>query len=135
MILWRQYMTSRRSLRKTAMFSLYQYLLLKKDIREILEDLCEQPLEEIDPYILDCVIECLEQQEDYVRRIDKSLKEWSFNRLGYIEQSILLLATHEILEGKADKAVVINEAIVMAKEFCDEPSYRLINGVLDEISN
>lgn len=128
-------MTSRSSLRKTAMFSLYQYLLLKKDIREILEDLCEQPLEEIDPYILDCVIECMENQSYYIAQIEKQLTEWSFVRLGFIEQSILLLSTHEILEKKADKAVVINEAILLAKEYCDEPSYRLINGVLDEIGN
>lgn len=128
-------MASRRSLRKTAMFSLYQYLLLKKDIREILEDLCEQPLAEIDPYILDCVIECLEQFEYYQACIEKNLNEWSFSRLGYVEQAILLLATHEILDEKADRAVVINEAVEFAKEYCDEPSYRLINGVLDEIRN
>lgn len=128
-------MASRRSLRQTAMIALYQYLLMKRDIRVILEDLCEQPLSEIDPYILDCVIECMEQQDHYIERIDAKLTEWSFYRLGYIEQAILLLGTHEILDEKADPAVVINEAIEMAKEFCDEPSYRLINGVLDGIGN
>lgn len=128
-------MASRRSLRKTAMISLYQYLLVKRDIRIILEDLCKKPLAEIDPYILDCVIECLENQDEYISLIDAKLTEWSFHRLGYIEQAILLLATHELLDGKAERAVVINEAVELAKVYCDEPSYRLINGVLDEIRN
>lgn len=126
-------MTTRRSLRETAMIGLYQYLLLKSDIRVILEDLCACDLKDVDPYILDCVIECLENQKDYVNSINKHLKNWEFDRLGYIEQAILLLATHEIDAKKADKAVVINEAVELAKKYCDDDSYKFINGVLDNL--
>ena len=126
-------MATRRSLRETAMIGLYQYLLLKSDIRVILEDLCACDLKDIDPYILDCVIECLENKQQYVANINKNLKNWEFSRLGYIEQAVLLLAAHEIDAKKADKAVIINEAVELAKKYCDEDSYKFINGVLDNL--
>ncbi len=31
------------------------------------------------------------------------------------------------------KAVVINEAITLAKKYCDDNSYKLLNGVLDQL--
>ena len=65
--------------------------------------------------------------------INKNLKDWSFDRLGYIEQAILLLATHEITAGEVQKPVVINEAVEFAKKYCDEDSYKFINGVLDRL--
>lgn len=126
-------MASRRSLRETSMICLYQYLLLKSDVRIILEDLCACDLKDIDPFILDAVIECLENKEAYVAIIEKHLKNWEYSRLGYIEQAILLLATHEIDSGKTDKAVAINEAIELAKKYCDDESYKFINGVLDNL--
>ena len=126
-------MATRSSLREKAMISLYQYLLLKSDIRIILEELCKKELKDIDPYILDCVIECLENKDTYVSTINQYLKDWDFERLGYIEQAILLLATHEIVSKTTEKPVAINEAIELAKKYCDDDSYKFINGVLDRL--
>ena len=33
----------------------------------------------------------------------------------------------------APKAIVIDEAVNLAKKYCDEDTYRLINGVLDRL--
>lgn len=126
-------MATRSSLREKTVIGLYQYLLLKSDIRVILEDLCGKKLEDINPFILDCVIECLENMDEYVTEINKHLKDWKFDRLGYIEQAILLTATHEILSGKTEKPIVINEAVELSKKYCDDDSYRFINGVLDNL--
>ena len=127
------YLATRSSLREKAMFGLYQYLLLKSDIRVILEDLCKKELKDIDPFILENVIECLENMDEYKDIINKNLKDWSFERLGYIEQAILLLATNEITAGEVQKPIVINEAVELAKKYCDEDSYKFINGVLDRL--
>ena len=126
-------MASRSSLREKAMFGLYQYLLLKSDIRVILEDLCGKELKDIDPFILENVIECLENKDELVSIINKNLKDWSFDRLGYIEQAILLLATSEITRGEIKKPIIINEAVELAKKYCDDDSYKFINGVLDNL--
>ena len=63
----------------------------------------------------------------------KLKKGWSFDRLNKMEQAILLVATCELLESELDKSIVINEAVINAKQYCDEDSYKFINGVLTAI--
>ena len=66
--------------------------------------------------------------------IMKHLKDWDFERLGSVERATLRLGAYEILFGELDSAVVINEAIEVAKAFATEQSPKFINGVLDSIS-
>ena len=66
--------------------------------------------------------------------IDKHLKDWDFDRLGSIERATLRLGGYEIMFGELDSAVIINEAIEVAKAFGSEQSPKFINGVLDAIS-
>lgn len=67
-------------------------------------------------------------------RIKHQLKGWDFTRLGEIERAILRLGVYEIVFNQTDKAIVINEALELAKNFGNEPSVRFINGVLDGIA-
>ena len=53
--------------------------------------------------------------------------------MNYIDQAILLVATSEILTAKVDRAVAIDEAVNIAKEYSDDESFKYINGVLDQI--
>lgn len=77
----------------------------------------------------------LENKESYIQLIEKYLKKgWTFERLSKMEQAILLVATCELLEEELDRRIVINEAVLNAKEYCDESSYRFINGVLNKIA-
>jgi N utilization substance protein B len=66
--------------------------------------------------------------------IVKHLKDWDFDRLGSIERATLRLGGYEIMFGELDSAVIINEAIEVAKAFGSEQSPKFINGVLDAIS-
>ena len=66
--------------------------------------------------------------------IVKHLKEWDFDRLGSIERATLRLGAYEALYSDLDSAVVINEAIEVAKAFGTEQSPKFINGVLDAIA-
>ena len=52
-----------------------------------------------------------------------------------IEISILRLAIHELKENLLDKAIVINEAIRLAKKFGQDSSHKFVNAVLDKISS
>ncbi|MDY3113155.1 MAG: transcription antitermination factor NusB [Helicobacter sp.] len=76
----------------------------------------------------------LENLDEIDKRIKHQLKSWDFSRIGDIERSILRLGTYEIIFSKIDKAVVINEALEIAKNFGNESSAKFINGVLDGIS-
>ncbi len=71
---------------------------------------------------------------DYIdKEIKKHLKGWDFNEIGKIEKAILRLGAFEILVDKNDRAIVINEAIELAKELADDKSHQFINGILDAI--
>lgn len=72
--------------------------------------------------------------EEIDAAIVKHLKEWDFDRLGSIERATLRLGAYETLHSDLDSAVVINEAIEVAKAFGTEQSPKFINGVLDAIA-
>lgn len=65
--------------------------------------------------------------------IDKHLKEWDLKDIGNIERAILRLGTYELLYTDLDSAVVINEAIELAKKLCSDTGPKFINGVLDAV--
>ena len=65
--------------------------------------------------------------------MDQLLTGWRFNRLGFLEQAILLVACAELELGYQDRVIVVNEAIRLSKEYCDSESFKLINGVLDAL--
>lgn len=123
-------MLNRHEYREKIVFALYQHLLLHKDI-----DLCfEENFEDDDSEFVLAVRNDLKQnKESYIAEISSYLNKWTFDRLNLVEQAILLETVSEIKQGLNDKAVVIDEAVIIAKEYCDEESYKFINGVLDQV--
>lgn len=65
--------------------------------------------------------------------VQKHLKEWDYDAIGKVEKAILRLGAYEILVAKTDRAIIINEAVELAKELADDKSPKFINGVLDAI--
>ena len=122
-------MSNRHENRQKLIFVLYQHLLLHKDI-----NLCFADNFEDDDEFSRSIIQDIELNKDnYIDEISKHLVKWSFDRLNLIEQAILLEAISEFKLGLNDKAVIINESIIFAKQYCDDESYKYINGVLDKI--
>jgi len=76
----------------------------------------------------------MEHLETIDAAIVRHLKEWDFERLGSIERATLRLGAYEALYTDLDSAVVINEAIEVAKAFGTEQSPKFINGVLDAVA-
>jgi N utilization substance protein B len=65
--------------------------------------------------------------------IKAHLKDWDFDHLDHVDKSILRLGTYELLYTDLDRAVVINEAVELAKELGSDQSPKFVNGVLDAI--
>lgn len=57
----------------------------------------------------------------------------NFTLLTSFEQALLIVATYEILFLGVKKAIVINEAVIIAKKFRRNNVFRFINWVLDNI--
>ena len=124
---------NRHELRERAMITVYQYLLVERDIDELMEDQFGMPLEEIEPYFSDIVRNSISHLEEYAGYIGRVLEGWSFDRLGYIEKAILLNGCSEFALKQIAASIIIDESVEMAKKYCDEDTYKLINSVLDVI--
>ncbi len=65
--------------------------------------------------------------------IESAADNWRLSRMAVIDRLVLRLAVYELLAGETPPAVVIDEAIELARTFSDEPSPRFVNGVLDAV--
>lgn len=66
--------------------------------------------------------------------ISEQMQHWRLDRLGLVEKSILRLAGYELLHGvDTPAAVVIDEAVELAKRFSEPAAGPFVNGVLDGI--
>lgn len=67
--------------------------------------------------------------------IQKYLKKWQIQRLDVVDRNILRLSVWELMYANNNLAssIIINEAVEMAKKYGTEVSYKLINGVLDNL--
>ena len=75
----------------------------------------------------------IEHIETLDAEIAKHLKEWDMKSIGKVEKAILRLGAYEIIVAKTDRAIIINEAVELAKALADDRSPQFINGVLDAI--
>ena len=65
--------------------------------------------------------------------LDKYLNEYKISQIGTVERAILRLGAYEIMYEAIDKAIIINEAIELAKEMGSDTSPKFVNGVLDKV--
>jgi N utilization substance protein B len=130
-------MGKRRKARELALQALYQLEVNSRDISEIL--LFDWENNKLDDEIKDFASELirgtyqkLEEIDDIISRFSKN---WKIKRINLNEKNILRFSTYSLLFQKAIPSnVVINEAIDVAKRYCEEDSYKFINGILDEVS-
>lgn len=124
---------NRHEQREKAMIAVYQYLMMERDVTDLVEDVFEMPLSEVDPYFIEVIHQAIDNQERYSNYINNVLKDWTFDRLGTVEKAILLNGCAEFDLKKIEAAVIIDESVQMAKKYCDSDTYKLINSVLDVI--
>jgi N utilization substance protein B len=66
--------------------------------------------------------------------ITKASTNWRFERIAAVDRNILRLGVFELMhEPKTPAAVIIDEAIEMARRFGEADSPAFVNGVLDAI--
>lgn len=86
----------------------------------------------------DFLVEQVQLHRDEIDgEIVKFLKKWSLSQLNIVDKNILRIAIAEFnytYEDKADRKVIINEAVELAKVYGGENSYRFINGILSAVT-
>ena len=78
----------------------------------------------------------IKHEQDLKEVIQKNAPDWSLDRMDPIARSMLLVGAYELLHGDdAPPAVVMNEAIEIAKEYGSGESGKFVNGVLNAIAH
>jgi len=128
-------MATRHQARKAVVGLLYAYDLgnigIDKFVDEILED--DKIRNRQKEFSLKLFKGTIEHLEEIDEEIKKHLQSWDYDKIGKVEKAILRLGTFEIMIDNNDRAIVINEAIELAKELADEKSPQFVNGVLDAV--
>ena len=75
-----------------------------------------------------------EQIEEIDNRLSDNCDGWRIERVGKAELAIMRIAVYEILyEAEVPNSVAINEAVELAKRYCDESAKGFVNAVLGKI--
>lgn len=124
----------RRDQRIRVMTCLYQYLLTNRSIDSIFDENIDIDDKKSISFIVENTIETINHLEELTDLIKQHLvSTWDFDRLGFLERAVLLMSAYEIKYTDTDKPVIINEALEIAKQYCDDNAPALINGVLDQL--
>ncbi|MCQ2011479.1 MAG: transcription antitermination factor NusB [Sporolactobacillus sp.] len=125
---------NRREARKMALQALFQMTLSKTDRAMALEAVNDSG-KPIDSFVDRLLDQTLKNEEDIDQLISKHLQNWSLDRIGNIDKTILRIAVCEILYfDDIPITVSVNEAIELCKIYSDEQTRKFVNGVLSGIS-
>jgi len=70
---------------------------------------------------------------DIDHRISEKSAHWKLERMPIVDRNILRLAIYELSRHDTPPAVVIDEALELARQFSGDDSVSFINGVLDAV--
>ena len=113
---------------------LYAADLRGRDRREQLTDELEGGGPPVNDYTVQLVEGVTQHAADIDRLIDTHAEGWSLERLPDVDRAILRMAVYELLwVDDVPDAVVIDEAVELAKALSTDDSPAFINGVLGGI--
>ena len=124
---------SRRAARERALELLYEAEIKGIAVGALL---AEQPIAPAE-----LATELVRGVEAHRDRIDELLErlvapKWSLDRLAAVDRSILRLGSYELMAvPERSAALVINEAVVLARRFGTDDSPRFVNGVLSSVAS
>lgn len=130
-------MSSRRRSRQRALQILFLWDARKQPVEDALnayyETLYSEERPERDEFVNNLVRGTVKHVSEVDERIAKHAEHWRMERMPAVDRNILRLAVYEMHHGGTPAAVVIDEALELARKFSNEESVQFVNGVLDAI--
>jgi len=131
-------MGTRRKSRELALQMLFQADLGKQPSQEV-RNTFWKGRGEVTPEAKGFTEDIFRVAHDRASEIDKLIEDhaqnWRMDRMAAVDRNILRAAVAELLGfPKTPRAVVINEAIEIARKFSAPESVQFINGVLDSVA-
>jgi transcription antitermination protein NusB len=145
-------MAARHRSRQRALQVLYQWDLTKRPVDEAIrafydtldaDKTADEPMEEADEegpstpgrdeFMEELARGASQMAPDIDRRIAEKSAHWKLERMPIVDRNILRLGIYEMSRQDTPAAVVIDEALELARQFSGEESVAFINGVLDAV--
>jgi N utilization substance protein B len=150
-------MAARHRSRQRALQVLYQWDMTKRPVEEAIrafydtldaDKVAEEPMEENDddepeeegstasgrdPFMEELARGASEMAPDIDHRIAEKSAHWKIERMPIVDRNILRLGIYEMSRQETPAAVVIDEALELARKFSGDESVAFINGVLDAV--
>ena len=122
---------ARRQARERALELLYEIEAKDRPAAEVLAELAVEP----DAYAL-AVVQGVDEHRDQLDGvIARYARDWSLERMPVIDRSLLRMAVFELAHRPdVPTAVVIDEAVDLAKAYSTDDSGRFVNGMLSRIA-
>ncbi|MBU6496037.1 MAG: transcription antitermination factor NusB [Acidobacteria bacterium] len=118
---------ARHRARERALEILYEADIKARPVAEILNSLALAP----DPYCRDLVLSADQHRIETHELITRYSQDWPLERIAVVDRLILTLAMGEIrMIDSPPRAVVLDEAVELAKTFSTEGSGSFVNGLL-----
>ena len=110
---------NRSELRKIIMTILYQISVYDSNkIKYDVKDVIKESLKVENEFVNEIVYGVLKNKTKIDEMANTYLKDWSIDRLGKTDGAILRMGIYEMLYTDTPDVVCINEAILLAKEYC-----------------
>lgn len=138
-------MPARRRSRQKALQVLFSQDVRKLDVEDCLSDYysslysgedetyTEPPPPERDPFMESLVRGTAASAESLDALIAMRAENWRLERMPVVDRNILRMAVYEMRDLGTPPAVVIDEALELARRYSEEEAVPFINGVLDAI--
>lgn len=103
-----------------------------------LEEIISSKEHELDSKIIDFSKEILTNTIANITAIDAKIAEhstnWKMDKIALVDLIILRIAAYELLFTPTPPAIIMNEAIEIAKRYSSESSSKFVNGILNSIT-
>jgi len=126
----------RRNSRELALQTLFQSEFAPAVSARELTDVSDMPLSQEDVEHAQMLVKGVQDKKSEIdARISSVSQHWKLDRMASVDRNILRLAIYEMQfsPDPLKPAIVINEAVEMAKKFGTTESAGFVNGLLDQI--
>lgn len=122
---------SRREARERALGLLYEAECKSMRPDRVLDELPVPP----DPFAAELVCGVAEHQERIDELITKFARDWTIERMPWVDRNVLRLGIFELAERPdIPTAAAISEAVELAKRYSTEEAARFVNGMLASVA-
>ena len=134
-------MAARHRSRQRALQVLYQWDMTKQPVEQVISSFYEtlyseegeKPALARDEFMEELVTGTSKMTPAIDERIVAKSENWKLDRMPVVDRNILRLAIYEMSRQETPAAVVIDEALELARQFSGEESVGFVNGILDAV--